>query len=121
MGVVGLGTPVGYLGLSFEVSPTPVFVASIGVGRGSGRLRDGRACLPSGHSGVCTDPWYETLQYAALGRVRVYRREDLAIALGAGLSTGAYHWSELTTDAPAHKSADRAYWLNLEESVERRT
>jgi hypothetical protein len=119
--VFGFGTPVGYYGLAFEVSPTPVFVASLGMGVGSGPLRHHDRCLPSGHVGVCTSPWYESLQYALLGRVRVVRTRDTAISFGGGPSTGGYHWTELTTDGPSHKTATRAYWMNVEASLEGRT
>lgn len=115
---LGLGTPVGYYGLSLEWAPHPAFVVSLGAGQGSGRLYAPRTCMPSGYAGVCGDDWTGRMQYSALARVRVWRSDHSAIALGAGPSMGGYSWTELTTDEPAHKSAARAWWWNVELSRE---
>ncbi|HEY3356679.1 MAG TPA: hypothetical protein VGQ83_25740 [Polyangia bacterium] len=120
MGQLGLGTPTGYYGLTLELSPDPLFVASLGVGSGSGPLR-GQACRAPGSVGVCDGSFGASLQYAALGRFRVLRTRTQALALGGGFSMGGYHWTELVMDEPSHKSATRAYWLNAEVSHELRT
>lgn len=112
MGIVGFGTPVGYSGLEVEYSPAPLLALSLGAGLGSGT--ESTDCLPSGHVGVCEGPLADRVQTAAMGRLRVLRNRNAALAFGAGASMGGYSWDELTTDAPAHKSSERAFWLNLE-------
>jgi len=118
-GVVGFGTPVGYAGVMLEYSPHPVFVVSLGAGIGSGTANTD--CLKSGYSGVCGGPFVDRLQLAAMGRLRVLRLRNSALTLGAGVSGGGYSWDEFTTDQPAHKSADRAYWANAEIGYEHRS
>jgi hypothetical protein len=68
---------------------------------------------PPRYDDVCAH-WYRDLQVAASGRLRVLRSKDSALELGAGLSAGGFTWVEFTLDAPAYKSAERAYWANLE-------
>lgn len=112
MGIVGFGTPVGQAGVEVEFSPAPFLALSLGAGFGSGT--ENTDCLPPGHIGVCRGPLRDRVQTAAMGRLRVLRGRDSALALGAGASTGGYSWNEFTMDAPARKTADRAFWLNLE-------
>ncbi|MEZ4223428.1 MAG: hypothetical protein R3B13_20950 [Polyangiaceae bacterium] len=112
LGIVGFGTPVGYAGLAVEYSPTPILALGVGAGLGSGT--ENTDCLASGHVGVCEGPLADRVQLAAMGRLRLLREQGGAVTIGGGFSTGGYSWDEFTTDAPAHKSAERAYWVNME-------
>ena len=116
--ILGLGTPVGYAGAMVEYSPHPV--VAIGAGAGLGGGTENTDCLASGVAGVCDGPLSDRVQLAAMARFRVMRWEELAFTVGAGASGGGYSWDEFTTDEPAHKSADLAYWGNLELGVEYR-
>jgi len=115
---LGLGTPVGYAGIVGEWSPLPRVSVGAGIGLGGGTESSG--CLPSGVVGVCSGPLRDRIQVAVLSRFRVVQRHHMAFFIGGGFSGGGYSWDELTTDEPAHKSADRAYWANFEIGVERR-
>ncbi len=117
-GVLGFGTPVGYAGVMLEYSPHPRFIASVGAGIGGGT--ENTDCLKSGYSGVCEGPFSDRVQLAAMGRVRLFWVGSTAMTVGAGASGGGYSWDEFTTDEPAHKSADRAYWANVEVGGEHR-
>lgn len=119
MGQLGFGTPTGYYGVTLDYAPIPLLVASAGIGVGSGPYCLAPDSQPKSYDAICSH-WYKDLQYAAGGRVRVLRLDHTALALGAGLSMGGYTWVEFTTDEPAYKSTERAYWANLEVSSEYR-
>jgi hypothetical protein len=100
---VGLGAPLGLLGLGLDASPVPFFSAMIGVGTNG-----------------------SSLQYAAQGRLR-FPGGNWGFGIGAGASMGGpYTWHEggllsIALDGPAVKKWDRVYWLNVDLFAEHRT
>jgi hypothetical protein len=118
-GQFGFGTPTGYYGVTLDYSPIPLLVATAGIGQGSGPYCKANDEAPASYRSTCSH-WYRDLQYAAGGRVRVIRIENYAAEFGAGVSTGGYTWVEFTTDEPAYKSTERAWWGNVEISLEHR-
>jgi hypothetical protein len=117
--MLGLGTPLGFGGLVVEYSPAPLVAVGLGIGLGYGTLNSD--CREARGSGICSGPFADRVQVAVLSRLRVLRRGHKALFLGGGFNGGGYSWTELTTDQPAHKTADRAYWANAEIGLERRT
>jgi hypothetical protein len=93
---VGLGTPVGFVGLGAEYSFNDYLAVEAGAGiNGVG---------PQG---------------AAMGRLRL-PIGDRALMLGAGVSAGPYRWREITfgDGRPAEKEWSVASWGNLELAAE---
>lgn len=111
-GELGLGTPVGFLGVALDYSPCPLIGLNLGVGLGTAGL-----------------------QYAFTPRVRLFRagkRTFTAMYLGVGASAGRFYEPGLSlTDfisvdgSQGHPGAqplryrwDTAYWANFEIGVE---
>lgn len=97
-GQLGLGAPLGYLGLSVGASPVPWIELDLGAGLGA--------------AGV---------QYAADSRLRLARWGSLdryAFYLGAGVSMGPYNSDALSPSNPSNYHWDTAYWGNLEAGLE---
>lgn len=115
----GFGTPTGYYGVTAEYAPTPLLVAAVGVGNGSGPYCKAPLEQPQSFHRIC-GRWDRDLQLAAQARLRLVRGNPGAFSLGAGLSTGGYTWVEFTTDGPAYKTTERAHWFNAEASWELR-
>ena len=93
----GLGTPLGLIGVSLEVTPIPYWTFGGGIGTsisGPQLAMSTRVRYPFGHG---------------------------AIAFGVGASRGAYDTAEAwLADSLWTRHWDHAYWLNLEVSLEHR-
>jgi hypothetical protein len=100
-GVVGLGTPVGFGGVDVEYTPVPWLTLSAGLGANA-----------------------EGAQEALGARLRGIPRPGVAMAFGVGASTGPYATVEpliaFFDDPQQHYRWTRAYWLNVDFSIERR-
>ena len=109
-GHLGLGTPVGVLGIALDYSPWPLLGLNLGIGLGG------------------AGP-----QYAFTSRLRLLRlghRTRVALYLGAGVSGGSYEEPTPLAAFPvdgsqtesagerAHFHWDVAYWTNVEAGVE---
>ncbi len=109
-GHLGIGTPVGLVGIAFDYSPWALVGLNLGVGLG------------------VSGP-----QYAFTSRVRLFRvgrRTRVALYLGAGVSGGSYDQPTALDSFPvdgsqtesaidsAHFHWDMAYWTNFEAGVE---
>lgn len=102
-GHVGLGTPLGYTGVSLDADLAEWMTLSAGVGMG----------MDSFSSDLYP-------QVAAMMRLRIPSGPSNHIDFGVGGSRGAYTWNELTFDEPAHKKWAHANWLNVEIGYEHR-
>jgi len=105
---LGLGAPLGLIGIALDYSPMPVLGLNVGVGLGLGGV-----------------------QYAFAARLRVIRwghRNHFAAYLGAGVSAGGYNtdyaaldtWPEALERPSPHYHWDTAYWTNLEAGIDMR-
>jgi hypothetical protein len=107
---LGVGTPLGILGVAFDFAPVPFLALNLGVGLG------------------VSGP-----EFAFTPRVRLFRwgrRSHGALYLGAGVSANAYDQptaiDTIPLDGSQSESADEiahyhwnmAYWTNLEAGVE---
>jgi hypothetical protein len=96
-GQLGIGAPLGLVGMTAELTPAPWFSAYAGLGLSSSGLQE-----------------------AAMGRLRI-PTENVSFALGGGVSTGPYEWSPLIEyDSHTVYRWDRAWWGNIEFSLEHR-
>jgi len=90
-GTLGIATPLGFAGLELEAHLTKWLSLSAGVGlAGSG------------------------VQVATMARGSLPIGDKTKLYAGLGLSGGRWVWNEFTFDEPAHKTWDRAYWVNGE-------
>jgi uncharacterized protein YfiM (DUF2279 family) len=88
----GVGTPLGFGGLSLDIAPARWFVLSGGLGAGKGGMQE-----------------------AAMARFRA-PMGHFAFSLGGGMSTGAYDAADPFGDSNWHWK--RAFWANGEASIE---
>ncbi len=102
-GHVGLGTPLGALGVALDVTPIKWVSLNAGVGAGLG---DGKQASLT-----------RQIAFGARGR---YSFGRTALALGGGYSFGPYVKGDTVFDAAWWLTWDRADWWNTDFSVEHR-
>ncbi len=91
----GVGTPLGFGGMSIDLAPVRWFVVSGGLGAGKGGMQE-----------------------AAMARFRA-PMGHFAFSLGGGMSTGAYDASDTNPfGAGENWHWKRAFWANGEASIE---
>jgi hypothetical protein len=93
---VGLGTPLGFLGVEAEHTVLPTWSLSAGAGLG------------------IAGP-----QAAAMVR-RLFEGDQSKLVIGAGLSGGRYRWVELCFDEGCTRKGGMVAWANLEIGGEHR-
>jgi hypothetical protein len=94
-GLLGIGTPLGAVGVSLFATPHPLIAIDAGVG-----------VSLSGY-----------LQKAAMVRLNPVRGRIMGVSLGVGLSSGEFAWRHKGWDLYARKHWDEARWANVELSL----